>query len=94
MTSDFRITVGQILKELTLEGLPISKSGFYRMDGAGFFGHLHRTTGHQRIMGREEAERVKKIIWLNYFGEDYVKYRKPVQIQDKPKTIEIEKLLN
>ena len=74
------ITLGQVLEELALEGLFISRDTIYRLERSGLF-KLRRTVGGQRTLTRAEADAVKTIIWVNYTGLSHEKYKEQEELE-------------
>ena len=71
MRHDFQfITRGKILEELKEEGLErLSFSQLHRFEKSGIIPIARRMGGKWRIYSREEAEKVKSIIWNHYGGK-------------------------
>ena len=79
------LTTQALLDELAEEGMYISRPTFYRLEKTGLF-KLRRSVGGWRVMTRREADAVKKIIWINYFGmscEDYHKQEEEKESRKK-----------
>ncbi len=70
MKRDFQfITRGKILEELKEEGLErFSFSQLHRFEKNGVIPKARRMGGKWRIYSRDEAERVKSLIWNHYGG--------------------------
>ncbi len=71
MNREFRfITRGKIIQELFDEGLTnFSFSQLHRMEKRGFVPPARKGGGGWRIYSRQEADKVKKIVWEYYGGE-------------------------
>lgn len=71
MKRDFQfITRGRILQELIDEGLTnLSFSQIHRFEKRGILPVARKTGGGWRVYSREEADKVKNIIWEWYGGE-------------------------
>lgn len=62
------ITVGTILDELNALGLYLDRKTFYRHEQNGLF-TLGKTLGGWRRCTRKQAEKIKKMLWINYIGD-------------------------
>lgn len=75
MRREFRfITRGKIIQELFDEGLTnFSFSQLHRMEKRGFVPPARKGGGGWRIYSREEADKIKRIVWEYYGGEETYK---------------------
>jgi len=59
-------TPGKILQDLAEHGLHLDRKTLYRLEEKGLF-KMARSLGDWRVATLEEAERIKHLIWHNYF---------------------------
>ena len=63
------ITIGQIIEELAEIGLYLDRRTIKRHKTAGLF-KMGKTIGGWHRTNRIGAEKIKKLLWMNYLGEE------------------------